>query len=98
MNITDEQIQEGKLLLDVEEIAPSQTTPFIMEKVAEINEDRKKRSLPEIDFEIEEIEQPGTAFLRVWVICTCGQAVNMNDAEQVQYGKCSACLGIGVGA
>jgi len=64
-NYTDMQIEEGTLLLDVSEHFRSDAEPAIAEKVAIINQDRRKRGLYEIEYTIDGIESDGTAYLTV---------------------------------
>jgi hypothetical protein len=64
MTHADRQIEEGTLLLDVSEFPNSDAAHYISEKIAEINQGRRVRGLPEIEYTIDEI-QGDTAYLIV---------------------------------
>ena len=61
----DSDIENGTITIDVSEYSPSNYYPVIAEKVAEINQGRVKRGLPEIDYDVICVEDDETAILEV---------------------------------
>ena len=61
----DSDIESGTITIDVSEFSPSNYYPVIAEKVAEINQGRRGRGLPEIDYSVVEVEDDETAILEV---------------------------------
>lgn len=61
----DNDIEFGTITIDVSEFSPSNYAPVIAEKVAEINQGRRGRGLPEIEYDLIEVENDETAILEV---------------------------------
>ena len=92
MTHIDQMIEEGKFLVDLTEVASSDTFPRISEKLAEVNERRVAEGLPRVDLNWDTLYvEEDTAFIDCFLQCSCGDKIDPESPEQVKLGQCADC-------
>lgn len=93
MNRTDQLILEGKFMVDLTEAPNSDIYPRISEKLAKVNEKREREGLQrfQVNWDSLYVEED-TAFLDAYLVCKCGDKVDMGNEEAVESGHCDDCL------
>lgn len=88
---TLEELMQGELSIDVEEVAVSDVTPYVAQKEIELNQDE---SLPPFEINYDTLVVEGnTAWMKVWLLCkTCRE--KLGDQEEMEEGLCSEHLAL----